>query len=163
MLCLQDYDYQVTHRPGKTNIADALSQLNRNSQDTSGDQVDYVRFVPLHATPEAITTKMVERASMEDPELQNVCQCIQSGQWDNCQNKSCIAVSAELCSIGQLVLHGNRIIIPEKLRPKVVALAHESHFGIVGTKQRQRSKAWWPKMERDAERHCRTCHGCHGW
>ena len=154
MLRLQDYDYQVIYRPGKTNIADAQSRLNRNSQDTSGDQVGYVRFV------EAITTKMVESALVEGPELQNVCQCIQSGQWDNCQNKTYIAVGAELCTIGQLVLHGNRIIIPEKPKPKVVALAHEGHFGIVGTKQRLRSKVWWQKMKRDAERHCRTCHGC---
>ena len=160
VLHLQDYDYQVIYRPRKTNIADALSRLNRNSQDTCGDQVDYVWFVALHATPEAITTKMVERASMEDLELQNVCQCIQSGQWDNCQNKSYIAVSAELCTIGQLVLHENRIIIPEKLRLKVVAFAHEGQFGRVETKQRLRSKVWWPKMEWDAERHCRTCHGC---
>ena len=41
-----------------------------------------------------------------------------------------------------------------------MALAPEGHFRIVGTKQRPRSKVWWPKIECDAEHYCRTCHGC---
>ena len=62
--------------------------------------------------------------------------------------------------IGHLVLRGTRIIIPQSLRPRLLALAHEGHLGIVNTKQNLRTKEWWPGMERDAEKHCRACHGC---
>ena len=30
--------------------------------------------------------------------------------------------------------------------------AHEGHLGIVGTKQKLRSKVWWPGMEKDAKK-----------
>ena len=68
--------------------------------------------------------------------------------------------SSELCSIGQLILRGTQIVIPKKLRPRVLSLAHESHLGIVGTKQKLRSKVQWPGMEKDAEKHCKSCYGC---
>lgn len=51
-------------------------------------------------------------------------------------------------------------MIPKALRSQVVALAHEGHLGIVGTKQNLRTKVWWPGMEADAEKYCRSCHGC---
>jgi len=39
-------------------------------------------------------------------------------------------------------------------------LSHEGHQGIVKTKCRLRSKVWWPKMDADAEKLCKSCHGC---
>ena len=76
------------------------------------------------------------------------------------RSKPCAHIASELCSIGQLILRGTRIVIPKKLRPRVLSLAHEGHLGIVGTKQKLRSKVWWPGMEKDAEKHCKTCYGC---
>ena len=54
----------------------------------------------------------------------------------------------ELCVIGQLVLRGTRIIIPSKLQPRTLALAHEGHLGVVGTKQNLRTRVWWPGMDK---------------
>jgi len=57
-------------------------------------------------------------------------------------------------------LGGTHIILLNKLRTQAVALAHESHLGIVGTKQNLRSKVWWPTMDKAAEKFCKLCHGC---
>ena len=46
------------------------------------------------------------------------------------------------------------------LRKRVLELAHEGHQGIVKTKDRLRSKVWWPKMSCMVERHCRKYLGC---
>ena len=70
------------------------------------------------------------------------------------------AISGELCAIGQLVLRGSRIVMPRKLRPQALALAHEGHLGIVGTKQALRSKVWWPGIDKAVETYCRSSHGC---
>ena len=59
---------------------------------------------------------------------------------------------------GQLVRRGTRIIIPKKLQPRTLALAH-GDLGVVGTKQNLRTKVGWPGMDKAADRHCRTCHG----
>ena len=102
----------------------------------------------------------MEEASAKDEELCAVRECINGKPWEQLANKKYLLCSGELCAIGQLILRGTRIVIPKKLRPRVVSLAHEGHLGVVGTKQKLRSKVWWPGMEKDAEKHCKTCYGC---
>ena len=77
----------------------------------------------------------------------------------NC-DKSFRKVLGELCTVGQIVLRGTRIIIPAALRPQVLRIAHEGHLGIVGTKQRLRTKVWWPGLDKDIDQHCKACYGC---
>lgn len=48
--------------------------------------------------------------------------------------------------------------MPQKLREQV--LAHGGHQGVVKTKQRLRSKVWWPSVDRAVETKCKVCHGC---
>jgi len=164
VLRLQPYQFRVVHVPGTKNIADPLSRLLKTdvlSKSKLGDQAEeYVRFVAISATPKAMTTREVERASADDDELQEVRECIDTGKWDSCTQKLYAAINGELCTIGKLVLRGSRIVIPRKLRPRVLSLAHEGHLGIVGTKQNLRSRVWWPGLEKDAEKYCKTCYGC---
>ena len=73
VLRLQCHDYKVVYRPGKTNIADALSRMNQsNSKDLSSEKEDIVRFVATEATSVALTTREIERESELHPELQSV-------------------------------------------------------------------------------------------
>ena len=58
--------------------------------------------------------------------------------------------------VGQLVFPGTQIVIPKCLRPQIIALAHERHLGLTGTKQNLRSRVWWPRMDKDVDRHCRS-------
>ena len=46
------------------------------------------------------------------------------------------------------------------MSPDIIDLAHGGHQGIVKTKERLRTKVWWPGMDRHAEQRCRSCHGC---
>lgn len=63
-------------------------------------------------------------------------------------------------SVGNIVLRGSRVIIPKKLRIRVLQLAHEGQLGYPGTKQNLRTKVWWSKMEREVEEFCKVCYGC---
>ncbi len=112
----------------------------------------------MNATPRALTTRTVEEASAADNELRRVRQAIQTGGFDEC--KLYAPIAKELSVIGQSVLRGTRIVLPPSLRSRALNLAHEGHLGIVGTKQNLRSKVWWPAMDKDAERHVRSYHGC---
>ena len=44
VLRLQGYDFKVVYRPGKTNIADALSRLNSLDQVDHGEHYDFATF-----------------------------------------------------------------------------------------------------------------------
>ena len=163
VLRMQPYKFEVKYQPGPKNIADHLSRLVKKMETEvkqSSQEEEYVRFVAVSATPNAMTTREAEEASAEDEELLAVRQCINGKPWDQLVYKRYLLCSGELCSIGKLVLSGTRIAIPKKLRPRVLSLAHEGHLGIVGTKQKLRSKVWWPGMEKDAEKRCKTCYGC---
>ena len=52
------------------------------------------------------------------------------------------------------------MVIPRALRSRLLGIAHEGHPGIVQMKQRLRTKVWWPKIDRDAEKFCQSCFGC---
>ena len=161
VLRLQPYDFQVIHIAGKYNIADPLSRLlgetAKKTKHAHGAE-EYVRFVAVQATPRALTMRDVERASAEDEELSEVRKAIQTGRFDKCSAYARIA--NELCTIGQLVLRGTRIVLPHALQNRALALAHEGHLGIVGTKQHLRGKVWWPGMYGATEKYVKSCYGC---
>ena len=55
---------------------------------------------------------------------------------------------------------GIRVIIPIKLRNKVLDELHVGHIGIVKMKEFSRSFFWWPKLDNDIEQLARKCSGC---
>ena len=160
VLRLQSFNYKVVYRPGRTNIADCLSRLNGEDKDKSGESEDFVRFIAQSATPQYLTPKQIELESETDPELSAIRQYIRSGDWSQCKLTGYLSVKNELCQIGKIVMRGSRIVIPHKLRNEVLMLAHEGHQGIVKTKERLRVKVWWPKIDYDAEKLCKSCHSC---
>ena len=121
---------------------------------------DFVKFLAVTATPKAMTTREIEEASAQDEEFIELRACIDKGSWKEDKLKQYLPIRGELCAIGKLVLRGTRIVIPSKLRTRVMVLAHEGHPRIVSMKQRLRSKVWWPGIDRQAEKFCKTCHGC---
>ena len=127
--------YSDVYRLGPQNIADALSRLTQ--------------------APRAIPIQEIKEASAEDEEIAMLRKCVKTND-----EPALKAVRNELTVLGKLVLRGTRLVIPMKLRKQVLNLEQEGHQGIVKTKQRLRTKVWWPGMNRRAEQRCRTCHGC---
>jgi hypothetical protein len=160
VLRLQPYDFTVSHIPGKQMAADALSRLIAESKSETADEAEqFVRYIAQEAAPKALKIREIERESDRDEKLAVVRDCIASGHWENGPAEF-KPVRNGLCVVGQIVLRGWRLVIPESLRKQTVDLAHEGHQGLVKTKERLRSKVWWPGMDRDADKKCRTCHGC---
>ena len=158
VLRLQPYSFKVIHVKGSDNIADPLSRLVPQKPSTEDREEGYVRFVAVNATPSAMTTREIEEASADDAELTEVRRALETGHYDGC--KAYAPIASELCTMGKLVLRGTRIVIPQKMRPRILALAHEGHLGVVGTKINLRTKVWWPGIDKATEKYCRTCHGC---
>ena len=74
-----------------------------------------------------MTTRELEEVPAEDEEFSEPRHRIKSGTWRDGQLKKYISKASELCVIGKLILRGTRIVIPSKLRPRVLPLAHEGH------------------------------------
>ena len=60
-----------------------------------------------------------------------------------------------------VVLYNDRIVVPAKLRAKVLVNLHSAHQGITGMSLRALSAIFWPGITSDIDashNRCRTCH-----
>ena len=155
---LQRFQYRIKYRPGSMNVADALSRLPVTSQKHEDIGDSYVYFTAINATPKALTTKEIETKSQTDTELEKVRQAVRVDQWKDMPDY--IHVKQEICVLNNLVLRGNRIVVPRCLRERVLQLAHEGHQGITKCKQRLREKVWWPGIDKEVEDMVKNCQAC---
>ena len=117
----------------------------------------YVNFVMTQATPKALSKDDIIKATAQDATLPEVMRLISNGQWNNLKPVNEVDPSTlkifekvwnELTSVdGNIVLRGNRIVIPDALQKRVIEQAHEGHQGLVKTRSLLRSKVWFPKMD----------------
>ena len=130
----------------------------------------YVNFVMRQATPKALSKDDIIKATAQDATLQKVMRLISNGQWNNLKpvngvDPSTLRILAnvrnELTSVdGNIVLRGNRIVIPGALQNRVIELAHEGHQGLVKTRNLLKSKVWFPKMDAAADQVVKKCFPC---
>lgn len=162
MLYMQQFKYSIRHIPGRENAADALSRLPVDSSpDAAIKQTEeYAHTIVADAMPAALAPCQVQRESERDPTLHLVRHAITSGDWSKLQGTTYKAVRDELWTMGQLVMRGNKVVMPEKLWNQTIQLAHEGHQGMVRTKSRLREKVWWPNLVKQVEKLITACYPC---
>ena len=107
----------MIHIRGRDNAADVLSRLpvGQTHNEETSETEDRAYSVAIEAMPAALVPKQVEVASADDTTLQLVRQAIMTGDWSRLSGTVYKAVQKELWVIGQVVLRGGRIAIPESL------------------------------------------------
>ncbi|XP_045452155.1 uncharacterized protein K02A2.6-like [Melitaea cinxia] len=159
VLRLQAYRYNIKYKPGKSNIADPLSRLCEYANYPKAKSDEHVHQIVENARPRAVSMADIKRYSEEDVEILKVKKGIYSNEWDD-SIKGYKIFENELCFFDNVLLRGNRLVIPSKLRRNVLDAAHEGHPGIVAMKGRLRCKVWWPRIDKDAETLVKSCRGC---
>ena len=166
-LLLQQYDFEIVHRAGKSNgNADALSRRDYDSiiaaVDTSGVQTDKIKDL-----------------QRKDPALSDIIEYL---EWETLPENSKEAKKllytidhyyldpdGILCHI--LVPGGKRLptpksqlVVPASLRHEVLINAHDlptgGHLGVNKTYSKLRDRYFWPKMYMDVQHWCLTCEHC---
>lgn len=159
VLRLMAYRYNIKYRSGKSNIADSLSRLGQDTDKPKTNIQDHIQFIVHYAKPQAVSMKSLIEHSEDDPEIRSVKKGLANNEWDE-SIKTYKVFENELCFYNGLLLRGNRIVIPTKLRKIVLDAAHEGHPGIVAMKGRLRCKVWWPRMDKDVETLVKCCKSC---
>uniref|UniRef100_T1IK74 RNA-directed DNA polymerase n=1 Tax=Strigamia maritima TaxID=126957 RepID=T1IK74_STRMM len=91
--------------------------------------------------------------------MQSLVQAITLGKWSE-ELDPYKHIRMELACVDGIILRENRILVPAKLRKRLLAIAHESHQGIVRTKALLRGKVWWPGIDSQVEDLVRACIPC---
>ena len=69
-------------------------------------------------------------------------------------------VKEDLYIVDNLLLKGDRIVIPSSRRELVLKAIHEGHLGIEKCKARARICVYWPNLDDDIEKVVRQCSVC---
>lgn len=66
----------------------------------------------------------------------------------------------ELSSNNQLILFNSRLLIPKRIRKKILSNLHAAHEGIEKTKKRARQTVFWPGLSTDIKNTIEACEKC---
>ena len=132
--------------------------LFKRYNTTPGDE-DGI-YVCTNAVPKAMTLQEIQAETEKDSTLQSLIKAIETDRWTDPEILDYKRLKDELLVYSGVVLRGNRIVVPSKLRERAVELAHVGHQGIVKTKRLIREKVWFPgidKMVKDKIDNCLAC------
>ncbi len=149
------YNCHLVYRPGKDaeNPADFMSR-HPNLQATAERNVadEYVNYVCTNAVPKAKTEK--------DSTLQSLIKAIKTDRWTDSEILDYKRLKDKLLAYSGVVLRGNRIVVPSKLRERAIELAHVGHQGILKTKRLILEKVWFSRIAKIVKDKVDNCLAC---
>ena len=158
-LLLTAYTYSIEYKATKEHAnADGLSRLPLGTRHDPA--MDVFMIGQLQALP--VTTERLETTTRQDPLLSKLHQYVREG-WPGESSeefKPFEQRKQELSTLGGCVLWGNRVIVPQKLRDRLVDELHRDHPGVSRMKAIARSYMWWPGIDKELEDRARRCTAC---
>ena len=150
--------------------ADMLSRApagNSTSDDLllQNEVTAYVHAVMQSLPATEMQLKRIAQHQKEDTVCRYLLEYCQSGWPQKQQLPAPISpyywVSAEITIANDLLMWGNRIIIPESLQQEMLEKVHEGHLGITKCRERARQSIWWPGMSRRLAETVKCCPKCY--
>ena len=166
-LRIMRFSFTITHVPGKElNTADTLSRAPVTDDDTSSEA--FRREV--NAYVDAIMKSLPETAERlqsirEEHNSDLVCQQLKKF----CRDKKIdwrgparryYQVRTELTVEDDLLMRGNRVVIPASLQADILERLHTGHQGTTKCRQRAKESVWWPGIQKDIEDKISNCPTC---
>ena len=154
MLALQKYTITLIHRPGKESpVADTLSRKSMEHEDKSLTEAIETQVHSVISTAPVSADRLddIKTATAQDEQLSTLQQVIRSG-WPEKRKRCHPHVSEywnhrdEITEADGILLKGEKIIIPHKLRPYMLRCIHTGHFGVEKSKHRARDIMFCPGM-----------------
>ena len=168
-LKLQGFDSDIQLVKGKHNPADYLSRhplpysLCSKAERESFRDIQNHLFLVAQQLPEAITVPRVREEIRNDAVIVEVMRLLRAGERPPLNDKRFTPfrpVWSEL-SIGMdILLRGERVVLPQTLVQEALAIAHQGHMGIGKTKRYLRSCLWFPGMDNHVEKMVKRCLPC---
>ena len=133
-LNISDYNYKIEYRTGANNgNADALSRkplvqtnLNAQADDTTNNALNF-ETIPFNVSNDEMV-----RETHKDCILSVVYDCLLKGRElpQSAEFLTYARVNDQLNIDKECVLKANRVIVPVKLKDKVLQMLHSEHMGI---------------------------------
>ena len=164
LLRLSKYDLEVKYVGAKSVLlADTLSRLVKAGRDPEIPGLDVNIAQVLHIKPSYLESLQEENKS--DETLQNLRNFIMNGWPESMQDlpeklHPFWCFRDELTVLDGVAFKGNRILVPDNMRPSTLKRLHDGHQGLTKTLQRARRSVYWPKMQVDINSMIDRCEEC---
>ena len=166
LIRLQADDFELVHVPGKDlHIADTLSRAATGGRPKT-EVFDTVNTVVVSDLTSAELAELQQHIQEDEP-MRKLLHVVREG-WpeknDDCD--SCLTpywpYRDELSTCEDVLLKGQALIIPKKLRTKYLKLAHKAHLGADSCIRRARDAIFcsWPAMSADLKALVTQCEAC---
>lgn len=167
-LRLMRFSFTISHVPGKElHTADTLSRAPVSEGEDGREEAfchevkAYVNAIVknLPATEERL--QVIREEQNKDPlccKLKTYCE---KGKidWDG-PVKRYFQVRTELMIVEELLMRGNRVVIPLSLRADVLERLHTGHQGTTKCRQRAKGSVWWPGIRKNIDDKISNCPTC---
>lgn len=168
LLRLQKYQLVVTYKPGKeVLIADWLSRaylpdtgrLDKIYQDIEEiNQMDLLKV-------SAATEHQLRCGTSADQQLQDLMLMVQQGWPESKEDvpgsiREYFNYRDEITAQNGILFKGQKVIVPQALRSRMVEKVHSSHLGVEACIRRARDTLFWPGMSaviKEKVEQCTTC------
>lgn len=169
---LLGYDFEMKYlSTDSIGQADALSRLINTGKQESEDAViasiatepEFSHVLRDAVDPLPVNVQMVKKATNHDALLQEVLGYVRSGWPKKCPNEQLTPFftrRGSLSEIDSCLFFGERVVIPEVLRERVLRQLHKGHPGITRMKALARSYVFWPNLDAHLEEVGRSCSNC---
>lgn len=173
-IILLAYDFKIQYVSTiKFGQADALSRLieQNKTEEINEDVVISAIFQEsdirciLEESVESlpVTSKQIAEETRKDTLLQKVHGYILDGWPNNIDNnnlKQFFNRRNGLSCINDCIMFGERVVIPEKIKSRVLEQLHRGHPGITRMKALARSYVYWPGLDSEIEEMVKSCEKC---
>ena len=163
-LRLARFQYEARHVPGKLlYTADTLSRvpLKEDSAATGGEESWVVHSLDELLPASQTTLDNYRRAQREDQTCRKLIDFSRNGWPAKHQIKSDLKKywqnKGQLTVVDNLLLYGERIVVPQELQMDTLDKIHNGHQGFQKCHQRIGNSVWWPGVSKDLEAFVKRC------
>ncbi|XP_014675268.1 PREDICTED: uncharacterized protein K02A2.6-like [Priapulus caudatus] len=146
-------------------LADTLSRAHLDSQQGNHDDRLRIMAVQVFGNIPDARLEEIREATNSDDSLQVIIELIREG-WptEKTNIPSCALpyfdLRDSLSCVDGIIVKGEAIVIPSKLRPSIKARLHSAHLGYDSMLRRARGTVYWPGMAGDIKQLADTCETC---
>lgn len=152
-------------KPGAEDIIIAAIR-DKDAEEEEGVENEEVDAIVDTIDYDPISLETLAKATLECDHLQKVIEYIKTS-WP--EKRKCItnpevadyfAHRGELQVVRECLFHGNRPVIPPRLRKQMLDELHEGHPGASRMQALARTKCFWPEMNKQINAYVQRCESC---
>ena len=165
ILKLQRYNISLVYKRGKDLlIADALSRAYQNDNESDSSNLD--EYDIMHVEVLSNTRLEELKTATQNDHTSTVLKTVIMRGWPRSYNdvpkeaQPYYSFRDELTVVNDIILRGQRFVIPESLQSYYTTQLHKGHPGIDATKRRANECMYWNKMYTQLEEAVKKCAPC---